>query len=199
MSQTCTVCRHEQRELIDRALVAGTPLRDIAERFFSSKAALARHRVSHLLPEVLQAATVKQTLRADALIAEATALHQKARDLLRQAEEKGDMRTAMAGVREVLRCLDFALKLQTVIPAEVSHVIDVEAVEMADTPTVEAVRRDWELICVVLGEELQQWPTIAKRIVTRLEQISFVPVSERMKEAAPWWPKDNTDVGKSST
>jgi len=198
MSQTCTICRHEQREPIDRALVAGTSLRDIAGQFFVAKSALARHRVSHLLPDVLQAATVKQTLRSDALIAEATALHAKARDLLRQAEEAGDRRTAMAGVREVLRCLDFVLKLQTVIPAEVSHVIDVEAIDVADAPTVEAMRRDWELIGVVLREELQQWPTIAKRIATRLEQISFVPVSERIKEAAPWWPKDEPAIGDSS-
>jgi hypothetical protein len=199
MSQTCTVCRHEQRELIDRALVAGTPLRDIAGQFSASKAALARHRVSHLLPEVLQVATLKGSLRADSVLAEATALLGKAGDLLLQAEEAGDTRTALAGVREARGCLELLAKVQNAVPVRDRDVIEVEAVEVADIPTVEGMRRDWELICVVLGEELQQWPTIAKRIATRLEQISFVPVSERIKETAPWWPKDKTNAGESST
>ncbi len=52
MSRTCTVCMHPERTAIDRALVAGEVMRNVALRFAISFAALQRHKANHL-PEVL--------------------------------------------------------------------------------------------------------------------------------------------------
>jgi len=65
MARTCTVCAHPQREAIDTALVTGEALRNLAERFAISTAALHRHRRDHL-PEVLAKAKHAQQERADA-------------------------------------------------------------------------------------------------------------------------------------
>ncbi len=52
MSRTCTVCMHPERTAIDRALVAGEVMRNVALRFAISFAALQRHKANHL-PVVL--------------------------------------------------------------------------------------------------------------------------------------------------
>lgn len=44
MPSTCSVCRHESRGAVDRALVAGTPLREIASTHGLSPSAVHRHR-----------------------------------------------------------------------------------------------------------------------------------------------------------
>jgi hypothetical protein len=43
MPRTCTTCTHPQRDEIDRLLLAGTPLRNIAKQFSVSSANLFRH------------------------------------------------------------------------------------------------------------------------------------------------------------
>ena len=65
MARTCTICAHPQREAIDTALVTGEALRNLAERFAISTAALHRHRRDHL-PGVLAKAKHAQQERADA-------------------------------------------------------------------------------------------------------------------------------------
>ncbi len=65
MARTCTICAHPQREVIDTALVTGESLRNLAERFAISAAALHRHRRDHLA-EVLAKAKHAQQNRADA-------------------------------------------------------------------------------------------------------------------------------------
>lgn len=55
MPRVCTICRHPRREGIDRALVAGEALRDIAGRFAVSKSALERHKAEHLPPALTRA------------------------------------------------------------------------------------------------------------------------------------------------
>ncbi len=52
MPRSCTVCDHPQRTAIDKALVAGEVMRNVALRFAISFAALQRHKANHL-PEVL--------------------------------------------------------------------------------------------------------------------------------------------------
>jgi len=52
MARPCTICDHPARTAIDKVLVAGESMRNVAERFAISFAALQRHKANHL-PEVL--------------------------------------------------------------------------------------------------------------------------------------------------
>jgi hypothetical protein len=64
MPRTCTVCRHNQREAIEQALLAGEPLRNIAKRYGTSATALHRHRHDHL-PAALTRANERATEKAE--------------------------------------------------------------------------------------------------------------------------------------
>jgi hypothetical protein len=48
----CTICRHEQREEIDRALVRGDGLRELARRYGTTHTALFRHKRAHIPAEL---------------------------------------------------------------------------------------------------------------------------------------------------
>ena len=112
MPQTCSVCRHPQRPAIDRALVAGTSIRDIAGQFSLSRSAVERHRAEHVPLRLVKREEERQTLDADELLAQAKGLYSKAVGLLRQAESAGDVRAALVGVRTALAVLELLLEVE---------------------------------------------------------------------------------------
>ena len=111
MSRSCTVCAHVNRDKIDEVLLAGQSLRDIAGQFLLSKSALERHKVDHLPATLVKAQEVAEIVRADNLLDKAQGLYSKAQSILSAAEEAGDLRTALIGVREARGNLELLSKL----------------------------------------------------------------------------------------
>jgi hypothetical protein len=60
MANTCTICKHEQRNEIESAMVQRKPLRDIARQFGASKDAVSRHQTC--IAEALEAARTAQAI-----------------------------------------------------------------------------------------------------------------------------------------
>ncbi len=118
MPRACTVCAHKEREAIDSALVAGEPNRRIAARFGVSEQAVRRHAAAHLPERLLQAQGAAELLAADKLLAQLSELQAKARALLGKAEKRGDLRAALAGVREARSCIETAVKVLEVTELE---------------------------------------------------------------------------------
>ncbi len=115
MARPCSVCRHPDREEIDRALIAGDPLADVSERSGISSQSLIRHRAAHVptaaMQEGAQAVVVAEAAHGASLLGGACSLRDKALSLLHKAEVAGDLRTALMGVREAARCLELMAKL----------------------------------------------------------------------------------------
>ena len=65
---TCKTCRHEAREAIDQALVAGTPHRSIAEQYSLSPSAVFRHQEGHLPATLVAAAEAGERTRGENLL-----------------------------------------------------------------------------------------------------------------------------------
>jgi VIT1/CCC1 family predicted Fe2+/Mn2+ transporter len=108
MPRTCTACSHPHRDIIDRLLLEGTPLRNIAKRFSLSAAGLFRHN-KHLSTTLANSHKEAEITRADGLIEHLNRLTGEAERLKRKAEKAGDYRTALAGVREESRLLELAM------------------------------------------------------------------------------------------
>jgi hypothetical protein len=111
----CTVCGHRDRAEIDRQLVAGTALPGISRQFAVSQDSLARHREKHVptmaMQEGAQAVAAAEGTHGATLLGGACNLRDKALGLLKKAEESGDLRTALMGVREAARCVELMAKL----------------------------------------------------------------------------------------
>lgn len=61
MPRSCSICGHADRSAIDKALVSGTPLRDIAGQFGLSRSAIDRHKKSCLVDQLARAEKVIRT------------------------------------------------------------------------------------------------------------------------------------------
>ena len=112
MPRTCTICTHEQRAEIDRALVGGEPFRNIAERFGTSATALTRHKAEHVPAKLAQAHEAKEVAQASTLLDDVRALRGKAVSILLAAEKSGDLRTALLGIREARACIELLAEME---------------------------------------------------------------------------------------
>ncbi len=113
MARTCTVCIHEDRPAIDAALVAGQPYRQLSARYGTvGRMALLRHKADHLPAHLAKAQEAQEVAQADDLLKEARALRAKAYSILLRAEQEGDLRTALAGIREARGCLELMAELE---------------------------------------------------------------------------------------
>ena len=119
--QTCLTCRHEAREAIDGALVAGEPLRDIAGRYGVSKSALDRHRDSHLPATLVAAAVERELAHGGALLDRVNGLVDSALSSLERAEGKGDERAVQGAIREARHSLELVGRITGELNEKVEH------------------------------------------------------------------------------
>lgn len=110
MPRPCSACRHLQRPAIDAALAAGTSLRDIAARFTVSTSALCRHR-AHIPAQIAQAQQAAVVANAGTLLDQIAMLRDRAQAIADRAEQAGDLRTALLGLREVARTVELLAKI----------------------------------------------------------------------------------------
>ncbi len=111
MPRVCTITIHPQRAAVDAALLAGQSLRDIARQYGVSKDAVARYR-NERMPVPLAAAKERaEETRGAGIVEQIHALAADARRIGSRAEAEGDLRTALIGVRELVRIVELQAKL----------------------------------------------------------------------------------------
>lgn len=155
MPRVCTICMRTDREGIDTALVGGNAtLRDIARQHGVTKDALSRHR-SHITEALAKATEAGEVAKADDLLARIRELEAQAKGIQAKAEKAGDLKTALAAVREQTRIIELLARLAGELesrthvdvsvtvehdPAELRHLAELarqELAEMRDVVTVE--------------------------------------------------------------
>ena len=112
MPRTCGPCTHADRASVDAALVAGDGYASIAREHALSEDAVARHRAAHLPARMAHAPKAADVAAADDLLAQVRSLRSKAMSILLAAERQGDLRTALAGIREARACLELLLEVE---------------------------------------------------------------------------------------
>ena len=111
MPRACTICASTQHQAIDQALVAGTPYRAVAERFAASPPSVYRHQQGHLPATMLKAREAQEVAHADGLLAQLQSLQQQTLEILARAESTGDLRSALAALRELRSTVELTAKL----------------------------------------------------------------------------------------
>ncbi|MDA2918729.1 hypothetical protein MYX76_04435 [Desulfobacterota bacterium AH_259_B03_O07] len=111
MPRICSICQHSNREKINRLLVEGEIFRKIAENFSLSITSLHRHKTEHLPGNLTKAKEAQEIAKADSLLEQVKSLQNRALNILSQAEETGDLRTALGAIREARGNLELLAKL----------------------------------------------------------------------------------------
>ena len=133
MPRQCSICIHADREAIDKALVEGTSsVPAIATLFDVSQRALYRHREKHLPETLAQAQEAREVAQADDLLAQLDGLRKEAHRIKDKAEKGGEYRTALTGIRELVRIVELMAKVRGELAQEgaVTLVLSVEWIEL---------------------------------------------------------------------
>lgn len=101
MPRACTVCSADGRDSIDRALVAGVSMHQIALRHGVSEWAVSRHRDNHLSPALARV----EAQRGGRLLNRVEHLITRTEAILTTAEESGRVSVALQAVRELRELL----------------------------------------------------------------------------------------------
>jgi len=108
----CSVCAHADRATVDKTLVAGASLRDVAGRFGLTKSSVERHQAEHLPLKLVRAHDAREVAQADSLLDQVQTLRDRALGILDTAEKSGDLKNALGGIREARACLELLAELE---------------------------------------------------------------------------------------
>ena len=157
MPRKCTVCEHEKVEEINRLLLEGVSLRNIAKQYFVSAASLHRHKDGHLPAKLVKAQEAREIAKADTLLDQVAGLRDKALSILAKAEQAGDLRTALQGVREAKGCLELLARLQG---------------ELQERTTVNIlVNPQWITLRTVILKALDGYPEARQAVARALREV----------------------------
>jgi len=112
MPQPGTIATHPRRADIDAAIVAGVPNRRIATQYGLSEGAVRRYKADGLPVTLVLARHAEEATHGDDLLAQLAALQADARRIGARAEGEGDLRTALAAVRELVRMIELLAEMQ---------------------------------------------------------------------------------------
>ena len=160
MPKQCPVCVHTERQEIETALLGSATLPELAKRFSLPFWSLYRHKQRHLPSTLLKAREAQEVARADNLLDQVKYLQSKALDLLDKAEAAGELRTALAGVREAKGCLELLAKLQGDLAQE-------GTVNIVLSPT-------WITLRTVILQALEPYPEARLKLSQALSEIDHV-------------------------
>ena len=131
MSRTCTICTHDRRDVMDKALLRGEQIAIVSRRFSVSEDALGRHRKHAQLVIAKAAAVAEQHELAygSALLAEIGRIRADAERLQRESELRRDVRGALRAIHERLAIVELEAKLSGQIETSQKNVtINLQAI-----------------------------------------------------------------------
>lgn len=165
MARVCTICRHPQREAIDRALIAGEPYRSIAQQFAASADAVLRHKKEHLPEHLSKAQEAAEMAQAGDLLGQMASLQATTLRILTSAEGAGDSKLMLSAIKEV--------RANTELLAKLTH-------QLSDRPTVNVlVMPEWMALQATLMEALRPYPQARVAVAERLAALEAGPSGER--------------------
>lgn len=113
MSQPCKICIHAQRDVVDKLIVQGQSLNDIARQFKVSADGLSRHKRNHLPPMLMKAHKAEEIANGDKLLDDILEIMTKTQSLLHRAEsDDKNLKFLPAYLREIRQQLTLLGELQ---------------------------------------------------------------------------------------
>lgn len=156
----CSICSHPDRFEIERHLLAGEAHRKCSVTFGTSPQALTRHRQNCMSRSVAAAAVRERQEVAEvqdaSLLDQVRAHHKRAMTIMAKAYSSGDLRTALAGIREATRLLELQGKFLG---------------QIAPTTVNVLVTQEFRTVQVALLGALEAYPDAKLAVVKALERL----------------------------
>ncbi len=112
MAMRCTVCSHEKKRQIDRAIVKSIAHTKIAKTYGVSNQSVRNHAMNHLSKKLLQSEETKELLHSSTLLKEMQELVETAKRILARAESNGHSMISLAAIKELRQIFEFWTKIR---------------------------------------------------------------------------------------
>ena len=154
----CTICNHPQGDAIDAAVIAGESYRHIASQFPGiTYRALGRHAKNHLVATLAAARDAERVACGDDLLDQVADLQRQAQVVKDKALEAEDLKTALVGIRELVRIVTLLAKLRG---------------ELNTNPVVNVlVSPGWTAARTALMRALEPYPEARAAVVAALLEV----------------------------
>lgn len=142
---TCTVCRHQAREDVDRALVGGESQRVIATRYGLTQAAVGRHSQNHLPATLVEASVERGVEHGQALLSQVEWLLGETKDSMTRSKTDGKEKDFLAGARETRHTMELVGRLTGELKEESRagiHIDSIQYIQMMSHIFTEAELRE---------------------------------------------------------
>jgi hypothetical protein len=107
----CSVCAHPDRAAVDKALVTGASLRDVAGQFGLTKSSVERHQADHLPARLVKAAERQDVREALDVVAQLKAINAATLEVLRDAQASKDGELVLKATDRALKQIELQAKL----------------------------------------------------------------------------------------
>jgi len=181
MANTCSVCRHRDRDKIERAMLDRQPFLRIAAQFGgTSEASLRRHK-DHLAKSLVKGHEAQEVIRAGSLLDDvrtgegrAERLYAAAEGILKRALESEDLKTALTAIRASVDVMGEArgyMELRGELTGELSaanaadNVPLLRILSVPRMPGVQTVQGVLALPAAESTEEARSLPVAESRVV----------------------------------
>jgi hypothetical protein len=112
MPRTCTVCSHDQRAEIDRALATGNASnRRIASHYGLTERAIRSHKAGHLPARLVKAAEQADVRHAIDVFAQLKAINGAALNVLKEARDVKDGDLALKAIDRIQKQIELQARL----------------------------------------------------------------------------------------
>ena len=153
----CSICNHPQSAEIDAAVIAGSSYRDISGQFGVASSALGRHVKNHLVATLAAARDAQRVANGDDLLDQVADLQRQAQEIKDKALETEDLKTALVGIRELVRIVTLLAKLRG---------------ELNTNPVVNVlVSPGWTAARTALMRALEPYPDARAAVVAALLEV----------------------------
>jgi hypothetical protein len=150
---TAKIPRHKDRKEIEQAIVAGETLRNVAKRAGVHPSTVSRHR-ARLPKELAESRKAADIASADCLLDKIGSLESEAHRIKQKAEDAGDLRTALAGIRELTRIVELLARVRG---------------ELQDQPAVNVlINPQWAAVRTVILVALDPYPAARVAVAAAL-------------------------------
>ncbi len=162
MARKCSVCQHPEVDKINRCIASGESHRSIARRFGFSSSTVDRHVNNCLSKQLLAAEEAKvqagEATHGERLLQRAEAYEGKAWHLMKKAEKDGDIRAAIAALRETRECMKTLAQL-------LGELKTGDTYNIVQSPVFIQIK-------VMMMQELAPYPEAARALQQGLERIA---------------------------
>lgn len=156
LGRPCTVCQHPQHEEINMLLASSDlTYTEISRKYGVSDDALRHHRKKHFTEILAKAHSTEDVAEANRLLADIRDLREKAINILVKAENAGNLKTALLGIREARGCIELLAKVE-------GQIKDGQQITIINNP-------EWVELRSMIINTLQPYPDARKAVIDALK------------------------------